>query len=166
MILMCVAAPMAEDDVGAGFRLQLLKPRLDLSSLIREEPVLEGAQIDRRSLGVGEKLRRRLTRLLGSDTRCAEHGPVDVQLNAALNPAADRSSGPDFDVVGVGADAENLQRFARAGKADTFIRRCSSVPSSQRSHCARATVSCPARPDPRGPACPSAYPSDARSHDA
>ena len=119
-----MSAWILRDDPGAHHRCQWLRitsgatrvferlePRLDLGTLIGKEAILERRQIDgRRWPRLARNVRGGCMRLIGALARCAEHRPVHVETNAALDPAEDRCAGADLDVVGMRAKAEDGKR--------------------------------------------------------
>src|SRR5436190_2843145 len=88
-------------------RLQLLEVRLDRGALIREEAALEpfDDHLLRRH-AVEESLRAgpSLARALGF---AAEYDPLNLQVLIAARKREQRASTTDFDVVGVGAKAQD-----------------------------------------------------------
>ena len=64
MILVRIAAPVAQDHVRSDTRLERLEPSLELGTLVGKEAILERGQIDRRARRVGENVRGGCARLV------------------------------------------------------------------------------------------------------
>src|SRR5882757_8523637 len=116
MILMRIVARVAEDHVGRYASFQRLEPCFDVGSLVGEESVLELRQLDDRPRSICKVSFGGCTRLVGTPTTSAQHGPVNVQTHAAPDPAEDRCAGADFNVVRMSANAKNGQALARTCK--------------------------------------------------
>ena len=98
-------------DAHDGFQI-ITEPRLDGRALIGKEAILKCRDVDLRRARIGKEGLRRTVRFLAAGPDSAEHGPVHVQQDALLDPAEDRRTGADLDVVGVRTDAKHRQRFA------------------------------------------------------
>src|SRR5579871_4858747 len=115
MILVRIVAPMAENDIGADPILQGFEPELDLFALLRKETIPEVHHLDLAICGGREKITGRSLRFVPAFAGAAEDAPPHVETNALGQPVQKGPSGADFDIVGVGSEAEHREPVTGTG---------------------------------------------------
>jgi hypothetical protein len=131
VVLVAVAPPVREDEVGPPPALDGLEVRLDLRAVPREDVLGEGAHLDAQVELVAE-VGGRGPRLLGARPVRREHHPVDDGVGVPIGQLQDGAPATDLDVVAVGAQHQQ----ARCG-AQALQQRAHQAAPSQTCHGAR-----------------------------
>src|SRR5215470_6796562 len=118
MVLVQIMAIVREDQIRFDLLLELFEGLLDRDPLRREKPVSEVLQHDSLRFGTSQKDRGALAGLFESGALCAEYHPGDTHGLAALEKCEDGSAAADFQVVGVGTQAENLEGVGPAREVE------------------------------------------------
>src|SRR5947208_1015975 len=110
MVLMPVIAIMGQDNVGRETFLERLNVLLDRRSVVREETV---AETFHQNLAFSRALKKETSALkrffFPLSVRTQNH-PGNFQLWMFLEPAEDRASAADLNIVGVGTQTQNPAR--------------------------------------------------------
>src|ERR1700731_5422362 len=113
VVLVSVALPMSQDDRRIEIAFDRLEAILDLGSVKREVPVAEIQHLDLLFRNVFEEGGRAAPRLCPAQADTTEDDPSHDELGHLGSEAQNGSTAADFDVVGVGTQAEELQRPSR-----------------------------------------------------
>src|SRR5271157_6568705 len=100
MVLVCITAPMGEDQVWIDSALHFLKKILHLTPTIGQEPVsivLENGLF----FTTGRKQLGSLCGFLAAESRRAENHPVKPQSRKSLVEIQQGSAAPNLDIVGM-----------------------------------------------------------------
>src|ERR1700690_562881 len=108
MVLVAVMPVVSQDKVGREPLLQSLKILLDRSPVIGKEAVPEILDNNFSFPRLLKEEIRALERFFLTLPTRAQDYPVNFQACIFLEPAKNGSSATDFNVVGVGAEAEDL----------------------------------------------------------
>jgi len=109
MVLMCILATVSENEIGRD-RLQLLKSCFYLGTCKRQESISESLEHRAPQVGAADEEISRSSRLRFPDAVGAEYNPVKCTARILLGQPEDRASAANFDIVGVGANAQNRKR--------------------------------------------------------
>jgi len=101
---------MSHYHVGLEFALQRFEPIFEIDALVGEVAVAKLAQHDLLLAHPLQEGLGRLGRLVGARAHGAEHDPADLEVDPPLDPVEKCAAAPDFDVVGVGAEAQHAPR--------------------------------------------------------
>src|SRR5262249_32159982 len=114
MILMAIVAIVSEYDVGFEDCLDLLEIFLNLFCLDRKKAFPEPLDHDRPLRGARDECSRARSSLLGARALSAEHCPPDIQVSMIAHQLEQCSAAPDFDIVGMRAEAEDVLNVVEA----------------------------------------------------
>ena len=113
VILMSIQAPVGKHQVRNNTRFQYFESLLECTALVREKAVAEVKNLDFTALRSAEKPRRARPRLPSPNRGSAEDHPMDAQAPGRSQQLEEGTSTPDFNVIGVGAETQHLERRTR-----------------------------------------------------
>src|SRR5271168_4484018 len=139
MILMQIPTIVGKNQIGLKTLSHGLKEFLDRLPFVRKKTVTKIPDDDART-NRGSKKQAGCGKSLAFAGRTrAENHPVEVKLAVLPQQSQDRSAASDFDVVAMGAEAENVAdpavRIEKAQLIHAARERAFAFPCANRSHC-------------------------------
>src|ERR1700751_276072 len=108
---MCIFPIVSKDEVGRNALFQLLKNGLQFTTHKRHESIGKSFQDGSTKRRRSREKRGRAAGFFFTRADCAEDDPMKYAVRVLLRKAENCAAAPDFDVVGMGAEAKNLQFF-------------------------------------------------------
>ena len=113
MVLMPIITEMSEDQVGLNETFELLEVIFDQFTLVREEAGPEILYDDLRSNRALQECLGAFPGFVGAGTFGAEDDPKDFEIRFCAEEGKDSATAADFDVIGMGAEAEDRGEILR-----------------------------------------------------
>ena len=119
MVLVGVATPGAQHQVGLDLPAQVVEPLLELR-LVGEVALAEALDPDPGDTGTCQEPLGAGRRLVGPFAGGGEDHPVDLETGHGVQELQHRSAAPDLDVVTVSPKKSTRRIWAPSGAARTF----------------------------------------------
>jgi len=113
MILMPIIAEMSEDQVGLNETFELLEVIFDQFTLVGEEAGPEILYNDLRSNRALQEGFGAFPSFVGAGPFGTENHPKDFEIRFCAEEGKDSATAADFDVIGMGAEAEDRGEILR-----------------------------------------------------